>query len=257
MDRSRRRIVSERSKAARHRVARWLLLAPALGGLLFHFAACGDETQEARAALGGGCLINTDCSDSLVCVFRRCHQQCKTDKDCAEPLLCKAGEYPYHVCDLEEEVTCAYNSDCPTGQVCGVDLHCRDQCATPRDCIEGQECPDGTCANPRELVDGVLVAKNGGEKLGWPCLHNSDCDQDAGSKKLVCHEHLCAEECKANSDCQNPPFDCDEPAGACLGSGGFYCFPNSVFQCTCDDGGAGTQYCLDSSVKLSDCDCSN
>ena len=51
--------------------------------------ACNDEQIEAALkALGEGCLIDTDCEGDLVCVFRRCHHECETDKDCADKQPC-------------------------------------------------------------------------------------------------------------------------------------------------------------------------
>jgi len=81
--------------------------------------------------------------------------------------------------------------------VCGVDATCRDQCATSRDCISGQVCAGGTCADRTELVDGSLpVSSEGGPPVSGPCLYSSDCPEP-----LVCRSGTCVVECREDRDC--------------------------------------------------------
>ncbi|MCU0693939.1 MAG: hypothetical protein MUF54_21325 [Polyangiaceae bacterium] len=107
-----------------------------------------------------------------------------------------ASDKPYHVCQLSEETGCAHNSDCPTGQLCGVDARCRDQCAADRDCVSEQVCAQATCAEPTELIGGKLRAAqpDGGTVLdasiGLPSSYNSECPAP-----LICGANLCAHEC--------------------------------------------------------------
>jgi hypothetical protein len=137
----------------------WRLLAasvPLLGGFALVAASCNSSDEAILAALSQGCLINSDCEADLVCVFRRCHIQCETTPDCpvdskSSPLRCMLGTQPEHVCQLEEEKHCEYNSQCPEGQICGADGECRDRCAGDRDCVTGQQCVQGTCAEPDEI----------------------------------------------------------------------------------------------------------
>ncbi|HEY1532584.1 MAG TPA: hypothetical protein VGF76_01155, partial [Polyangiaceae bacterium] len=114
-----------------------------------------------------------------------------------------ASDRPFHVCQLAQEQDCTYNSQCPEGQVCGVDGQCRDQCASDRDCVSGQECVKGNCADPSELDGGQLPVKEaeGGAgptapTPGQSCVYNSEC-----SDPLICRSNLCAFECLAKADC--------------------------------------------------------
>lgn len=104
---------------------------------------CGDNTEEKlRAAkLAQGCSINSDCAGNLVCVFERCHNACNADEDCLAPLRCVRGvEGGTNVCQLEDEIGCDRDKDCPGEQVCGVDEECRDSCRKDTECIAGQVC---------------------------------------------------------------------------------------------------------------------
>src|SRR5687767_388278 len=114
------------------------------------FGACSSD--DALGQLAEGCVINTDCNSPLVCAFRRCHNACVTTRDCPAGQRCVASDRPFNVCQLDIERDCQYKSQCAVGQACGVDLRCRDACAADRDCIPGQLCVSGTCAELPELV---------------------------------------------------------------------------------------------------------
>src|SRR5882672_7619543 len=187
--------------ASMSRLAPWsfFLACFAVGG------ACSSDDR-VPAGLAEGCILNTDCASPLVCAFRKCHVACETSRDCEPGQRCVTSERPLHVCQLATERDCSYNSDCPTGQFCGIDLQCRDQCLTDRDCVKDQLCVRGTCADLIELHDGDLVSaipdagadSNGGR----PCLYTSECDPP-----LICKSQICSRECLAAADC-NQGFDC-------------------------------------------------
>lgn len=122
----------------------------------------GDERKRA-ASLAGGCSINSDCEQSLICAFGRCHKACDEDRDCFTGLRCvKSEERP--VCQLPEETECKINDDCKGDQICGVDDECRDACEMSTDCVGDQRCDvSGACASTdpsRDALDsrGRLVA---------------------------------------------------------------------------------------------------
>lgn len=183
-----------------------LLLGAALSA-----AACGDDNDSKqaarRAAVGEQCLINTDCSDPLVCVFERCHYECEETRDCEEQagagVRCMLGSKPSNVCQIF--VNCDYDSQCEGNQVCGPDNQCRDQCRTDRDCVPEQVCVSGVCAGPGELVDGQLPNVPGGPDVGRPCSYTSECPEP-----LVCLQNECRAECLGDRDCT--------PGWACLDS---------------------------------------
>jgi hypothetical protein len=126
------------------------------------------------------------------------------------------------VCQLDVESQCNVNSDCPVGQICGVDAQCRDACTTSRDCVKGQVCVSGTCADPEELTNGGLVTEgtdSGVPAAGLPCSFNSDCPSP-----LLCRGAICASECRTTSDC-SPGLACDNsrcvvPLACSLGDAG-------------------------------------
>jgi hypothetical protein len=186
-------------------------------GALFTFslvAACSSDTTS-HAGLADGCLINTDCNTPLVCAFRKCHNACTSSRDCPDPHeRCVASDRPFDVCQLASERDCSLNSQCPAGEVCGVDGQCRDQCASARDCIDPQQCVDKTCAEPTELTDAGTFAEQPDATLpGTPCTYNSDCKDP-----LICRIGTCLYECITARDCA-VPFDCIAHRCAPAGSG--------------------------------------
>jgi Leucine-rich repeat (LRR) protein len=178
-------------------------------------AACSGDDSSASAALAEGCVVNTDCASPLVCAFRKCHTACTASRDCPLGERCVASDRPYHVCQLAGEKNCSYNSQCPEGQTCAIDQQCRDQCAADRDCVTGQRCAGGTCAEPGELQNGHLpvVATDGGSEAGGgPCLYTSECEAP-----LICREKMCVRECLTASDC---PHGDDCASNRCVASSG-------------------------------------
>jgi len=171
--------------------------------VLFVLLSCSGSDAPPLAAIAEGCSINTDCTSPLVCAFRKCHSACMTTRDCPAPQRCMASDRPFHVCQLPDETKCSYNSECPSGQLCGVDGRCRDQCAADRDCVAEQVCTQGTCAEPVELTRNgklpVAMPEGGASEAaptGQPCSFNSECDDP-----LVCRMGLCAKECLGDRDC--------------------------------------------------------
>jgi hypothetical protein len=198
--------------------------------------ACGSDNPPV-VSLGGGCLINSDCDDPLVCAFRLCHTQCQTDRDCSQGQLCVIAERPDRVCQLASEKSCHYNSDCPGVEVCGVDDQCRDQCSVDRDCVPGQLCVTGTCADQSELVDGGLREVDGGQAIGQPCSYTSECPDP-----LVCRDGFCAYECLGPRDCP-ATMECQADHRCKQPDGGAFCVPGEIFFCGCPGGGQGKQTC--------------
>ena len=165
------------------------------------------------AELAEGCSLDSDCASQLVCAFGTCHVECQTTPDCtARDLgLCIESDKPYKVCQNPKEEDCLRNSDCAGTQVCAVDDRCRDACTTSKDCIVGQTCAAGVCADPMALINGALPIADAGAAEGEPCVHASDCPGT-----LVCIRGTCTAECITTKDCEIPLVCVDarcEPAG--------------------------------------------
>jgi hypothetical protein len=149
-------------------------------------------------AIGKRCTLNSDCTSPNVCVFGRCHAECKTSDDCENGERCVQGAVSGSgVCQLAQERDCASSAGCPGEQVCGVDGECRDLCKGDDDCLGGQVCTQATCADPEELGDdGKLPESEAHLGEGQPCQYNSDCPGE-----LLCVSQLCGPECVGDKDC--------------------------------------------------------
>lgn len=172
------------------------LLGVAFGAL----GGCSTDADQraALAVLGGVCLINSDCGESLICAFKRCHDACDTSRDCEHGERCVEGPKSRNVCQLPEEQSCSKFGGCAGGQVCGVDAECRDQCTTERDCIAEQVCSLGTCADKTELnAAGVLESSSSRPPAPAPCSYDSDCPE-----KELCRGGTCRPGCSKDQDCE-------------------------------------------------------
>ncbi|HVW25052.1 MAG TPA: hypothetical protein VHC69_06750 [Polyangiaceae bacterium] len=138
--------------------AGWVQRSVGVAGvaLALHVAA-GCTSDNPPTSLNQRCKLNSDCTGNLVCSFGFCHAECEKAKDCPANQLCvtvggQDSAVPTTVCQLQEESHCAHNSECNAPLVCAVDLQCRNQCLETRDCISGEVCVFGVCANPEEIA---------------------------------------------------------------------------------------------------------
>ena len=154
--------------------------------------ACG--TEKLSLDNGARCSLNSDCRVPLVCGFERCRVQCVTSRDC-DGRLCVRGDLGGNVCQLDDEVECNHNSECPGTQLCGPDRRCRDVCITDRDCVTDLLCVTRVCARPDELSNGRLPERAPVEE-GASCTYATDCPGD-----LVCLYGRCDVECLGDKDC--------------------------------------------------------
>lgn len=162
-------------------------------GLVATSPACSSDDVTTKA-VGEGCLVATDCTDPLACVFRKCHQQCLLDRDCPSGQLCTGALAPKKgICLLPDEVGCARNSDCEFPLVCGRKSQCQQACAANVDCLASQYCVSGTCFDKETAPDGGFD----GGKVGETCSLASDC-----SAGLVCIGGKCTVECREDRDCR-------------------------------------------------------
>jgi hypothetical protein len=126
-------------------------------------APAASSCSSSSAVADQGCSINSDCAAPLVCTFGRCHDQCKTSRDCASGERCIASPNG-GVCQLAQESTCAAGFLCPTGEVCGADQQCRVQCVAGG-CLTGDYClVSGTtsaCYSPSSPADEPTLSMAG------------------------------------------------------------------------------------------------
>lgn len=162
--------------------------------LVLSAQACSSDDPVTKA-VSEGCLLPTDCTDPLACVFRRCHQQCLADRDCPSQQICSGALAPKKgICLFPEEITCARNSDCEYPLVCDRKGHCNQQCVTSADCLVSQVCAAGSCVDKEAAPPDGGVAPG---KEGETCALASDC-----SAGLVCISGRCSVECREDRDCR-------------------------------------------------------
>lgn len=134
--------------------------------LVFVAALACDSTKDQEAAvqqLTQHCAINSDCSEPLVCAFTRCHEQCRSNRDCLGRANCVQSpeDEGLRICQLDSEVTCIRDADCSGEQRCAADGECRDECQRDADCAEAQVCVSpGVCAAEDEVKSdgGFLIS---------------------------------------------------------------------------------------------------
>lgn len=180
-----------------------------LFGALFASGACVNQENERtlELAVGTRCTLNSDCTEPNVCVFGVCHAQCNTSADCEHGERCVKGDGAGgNICQLGSEATCGTTADCVGAQVCGVDGKCRDGCKASDECLVGQICATGTCADQSEVdtTTGKLPESPDHVGEGQPCVYNTDCPD-----QLTCVESTCAFECNGDKDC-SPGTTCVE-----------------------------------------------
>lgn len=167
-------------------------------------AGCVTRDETPLSKLGAGCVLNSDCEDPLVCVFRLCHQPCAEPRDCPAGSDCQlAGDPAQLVCSLND----CRNGPCPSGQLCGVDLHCRFACTSNAGCASGQVCIESQCEWEGLLTDAGLPPVAG------TCRTDTECAADGG----VCRAGRCGPECLSDRDC---PLGASCSAGLCVGGTG-------------------------------------
>ena len=115
-----------------------------------------------KIEVGGTCILNSDCSQGLVCTWGICHVACRTSADCQPGQSCIAASDQSMVC--QGPTFCTYNSNCPTGLICAVDRQCRQQCQKDVDCTSGQICTSTqTCAELNQVDSSKnLIGTDGG-----------------------------------------------------------------------------------------------
>lgn len=149
-----------------------------------------------KSLLAEGCLLNSDCVEPLVCVYRRCHQPCTSRRDCPPGSDCQLAEAPWAVCTQSD---CAGKA-CPTGQQCGTDNQCHAECVADGQCLAEQQCVAGLCVNRADVDAGFRPTS---------CRYDSECPTSP-DVFIVCRaDATCGPQCRDARDCSS--------GGACVG----------------------------------------
>jgi len=118
-------------------------------------ASCSDSSE--KLELGGGCTLDSDCTNPLSCKFATCHQQCAESRDCPTGQHCVTVG-GVGVCQTPAEATCGTAHACSAPLVCrSDDGTCRNACTSSGACAgTGQACVGTYC------LDSTEIAKNDG-----------------------------------------------------------------------------------------------
>jgi hypothetical protein len=138
-----------------------------------------------EVAVGGTCILNSDCQQPLVCTMGKCHDTCHATVDCPSGQSCVRTDSE-SICQLPAEADCSATS-CGGALVCASDLRCRYGCQFAVDCAHGQVCVSGVCADPVDLdVNGQLPQRGPGPAADAGTNRSPDAaSKDSGVDLLV------------------------------------------------------------------------
>jgi len=115
------------------------------------------------SASGPSCLLNSECPDTQICVFRVCSQPCAADKDCALAQRCLQTAVG-NACVSTSSAACGPAAECPAGSGCKAGV-CRSVCQRGDECLSDQVCVAGGCLG---TDSGHDLASAGGAAGGSP-----------------------------------------------------------------------------------------
>lgn len=144
-------------------------------GMVISAGGCNGVGVIGGGALGGECMLDSDCNADLICAYQFCHIPCVETRDCdvaggEECLMShETDKDPYNYCTIP--IACAGNAECGDSRVCAEDKKCRDACFQDGDCLGDQRCYQGGCRN----VSNPPKDWNQPAGLGAPCRIPSDC----------------------------------------------------------------------------------
>jgi hypothetical protein len=125
------------------------------------------------------CVLNSNCLETELCVFRVCSPPCQEDRDCFSDERCLQLDGAT-ACVASDNATCTTESQCPEGSTCS-EGQCRNPCvavdageqivlaadaASSLSCLGDQQCVQGVCrgtdTSHDPLGDGGAMGGNGG-----------------------------------------------------------------------------------------------
>jgi hypothetical protein len=136
------------------------------------------------------CVLNSNCLETELCLFRVCSPPCQEDRDCFSDERCLQLEGAT-ACVASENATCTTESQCPEGSTCS-EGQCRNRCistdageqviiagdaAGSLACLDDQQCVRGVCRGTDTLHDPV---GDGGGAPGSPDGGNGGSSSNPG-----------------------------------------------------------------------------
>jgi len=143
-----------------HRPRLAWVIASASVAMAVSMAMQGCSSKSSGGAVAAQCVLNSDCTNPLVCTLGVCHEACTASLACPSGELCVeiSGN---GVCELPDEASCSSTQPCAGGLVCGTDSTCRTPCMTVSNCIYGQLCEGMVCYDPGEIDAGGSSSDSG------------------------------------------------------------------------------------------------
>jgi hypothetical protein len=133
----------------------WSHLLGFMAASVWLAAGCSSEK---KIEVGATCIMNSDCTQPLVCTEGRCHDACHTSVDCPAGQSCMNTD-GVAICQLPDEAVCSQS--CGGTLVCASDQHCRTPCQSRTVCTSEQVCVSGVCAAPSELDPNGQLPQSG------------------------------------------------------------------------------------------------
>jgi hypothetical protein len=179
----------------------WLRILGLMAASVWLAAGCSSEK---RIEAGGTCIMNSDCTQPLVCTMGKCHDACHTSADCSAGQCVKVDNTT--ICQLPAEADCSKTQSCSDGFLCASDQRCRALCQSPSDCTGAQACMNGTCHDACQVSAdcpiGQSCVKTGNATI-CQLPAEADCSTTLScSGGLVCASDLrCRAACLSRTDC--------------------------------------------------------
>ena len=190
------------------------------------------------------CTADSQCKDSQRCTTIGCAKACTTDHQCDKDDHCTNGFCaPKGFNDVKPYVapkSCAKDTDCDDGQVCGDTKKCQAACKSDDQCGPNKVCaPCGKCQQkgvPATCGANIKYCSTQGScGIGKSCEANR-CHFNCTTSNTCPTGQVCSDKgyCKDDPDPKNAEcaLDLDCTDGACING---YCHPSCKTSLECGD----------------------
>ena len=205
-------------------------------GLVMFMLSLGPGCASDRGVVSSPCVRNTDCQESLVCTFGRCHRVCVTSRDCPDRQECIDAGTP--VCRLPTDEPSASPDaagwDASRTIEAGGDLSDNADRADGADASDALRSDAGQTDVPTEARDAMETEVDGGVDA-----LSADCDP-APPPSVECFGHLPGDTVCIGNEVHRCSIDlttalldmvCTGSSPICLGGACVACRPTEVEFC--------------------------